>query len=168
VGVIIETHVLTPTTCLPRPTSSKSLGKDFGVGEQIMPCRTPLGKCSTKAPNFSATGSQFDALAQDGDRYRVGGMALFRDVHPAIRPPVWACHGATRPSRAIRVFMPDGGSARADFPGGDAGRAVWTASKRYCILARRYCGLFIVPTVYAQRRPTIIQWETTVGRREGE
>jgi glyoxylase-like metal-dependent hydrolase (beta-lactamase superfamily II) len=70
---------------------------------------------------FQRDGSQFDQLFEDGDTYTVGGMDCFALHTPGHTP---ACMVHVMGDAAFvgdTLFMPDGGSARADFPGGDAG-----------------------------------------------
>ena len=73
-----------------------------------------------KAPSFQRDGSQFDKLFEDGDTYQVGGLTCFAIYTPGHTP---ACMVHVMGNAAFvgdTLFMPDGGSARADFPGGDA------------------------------------------------
>lgn len=117
---IIETHVHADHLSA-APYLQQELGGKIGVGEKIMVVQETFGKIFNEGTEFQRDGSQFDALFKDGDTYMIGemqGVALFTPGHtPACMVHVMgnaAFAGDT-------LFMPDGGSARADFPGGDAG-----------------------------------------------
>jgi len=80
-----------------------------------------FGKIFNEGTEFQRDGSQFDRLFQDGDTYRIGTMDAFTLHTPGHTP---ACMTHVIGDAAFvgdTLFMPDGGSARADFPGGDAG-----------------------------------------------
>jgi glyoxylase-like metal-dependent hydrolase (beta-lactamase superfamily II) len=80
-----------------------------------------FGKIFNEGTEFQRDGSQFDALFKDGDTYKIGNMQAFAMYTPGHTP---ACMVHVMGNAAFvgdTLFMPDGGSARADFPGGDAG-----------------------------------------------
>jgi glyoxylase-like metal-dependent hydrolase (beta-lactamase superfamily II) len=81
-----------------------------------------FGKVSNQGAAFQRDGSQFDRLFGDGDTCRTGTVEAFAMATPAHAP---ACMAPVAGDAAVvddTLFMPDGGSARADSPGGDAGR----------------------------------------------
>jgi glyoxylase-like metal-dependent hydrolase (beta-lactamase superfamily II) len=82
---------------------------------------------------FRTDGSQWDRLFSDGDRFRVGDL----DVSVLLCPGHTLCSVTYVAGDAAFVhdtlFMPDSGSARADFPGGDA-RALWQSIQRIVAL----------------------------------
>ncbi len=80
-----------------------------------------FGKIFNEGTEFQRDGSQFDRLFEDGDTYTIGAMKAFAMHTPGHTP---ACMTHVIGDAAFvgdTLFMPDGGSARADFPGGDAG-----------------------------------------------
>jgi glyoxylase-like metal-dependent hydrolase (beta-lactamase superfamily II) len=117
---IIETHVHADHLSA-APYLQDRLGGKIGVGEKIMVVQETFGKVFNEGTEFQRDGSQFDALFSDGDTYAVGEMSCFVMATPGHTP---ACMVHVMGDAAFvgdTLFMPDGGSARADFPGGDAG-----------------------------------------------
>jgi glyoxylase-like metal-dependent hydrolase (beta-lactamase superfamily II) len=117
---IIETHVHADHLSA-APYIQDRLGGKIGIGAQIMAVQDVFGKIFNEGTEFQRDGSQFDCLFHDGDTYNVGGMACFAMHTPGHTP---ACMVHVMGDAAFvgdTLFMPDGGSARADFPGGDAG-----------------------------------------------
>ena len=117
---IIETHVHADHLSA-APYIQQRLGGKVGIGERIMVVQDVFGKIFNEGTEFQRDGSQFDRLFKDGDTYTVGGMTCFAMHTPGHTP---ACMVHVMGDAAFvgdTLFMPDGGSARADFPGGDAG-----------------------------------------------
>lgn len=117
---IIETHVHADHLSA-APYIQQKLGGRIGIGTQIMVVQETFGKVFNEGTEFQRDGSQFDALFEDGDTYQVGQMHVFVMATPGHTP---ACMVHVMGNAAFvgdTLFMPDGGSARADFPGGDAG-----------------------------------------------
>ena len=118
---IIETHVHADHLSA-APYLQQHLGGKIGVGARIMEVQDTFGKVFNEGTEFQRDGSQFDALFEDGDTYAVGEMTCFALATPGHTP---ACMVHVMGDAAFvgdTLFMPDGGSARADFPGGDAGQ----------------------------------------------
>ena len=117
---IIETHVHADHLSA-APYIQQKLGGRIGIGEKILVVQETFGKIFNEGTEFQRDGSQFDALFKDGDTYMVGQMQCFAMFTPGHTP---ACMTHVMGDAAFvgdTLFMPDGGSARADFPGGDAG-----------------------------------------------
>ncbi|MDF1727569.1 MAG: MBL fold metallo-hydrolase [Sulfitobacter sp.] len=117
---IIETHVHADHLSA-APYIQQKLGGKVGVGAKIMEVQETFGKIFNEGTEFQRDGSQFDALFEDGDTYRIGTMTGLAIATPGHTP---ACMVHVIGDVAFvgdTLFMPDGGSARADFPGGDAG-----------------------------------------------
>ncbi|WP_330629560.1 MBL fold metallo-hydrolase [Thioclava sp. FTW29] len=116
---LIETHVHADHLSA-APYIQKKLGGKLGIGRQITVVQDTFGKVFNEGTEFQRDGSQFDKLFEDGDTYQVGGMTCFAMHTPGHTP---ACMVHVMGNAAFvgdTLFMPDGGSARADFPGGDA------------------------------------------------
>lgn len=95
------------------------LGARIGIGARIREVQAQFGKLFGLA-DFRADGSQFDHLFEDGETYRVGGIAARALATPGHTP---ACMTHVIGDAAFvgdTLFMPDYGTARCDFPGGDA------------------------------------------------
>ena len=117
---IIETHVHADHLSA-APYIQEKLGGKIGVGAQITVVQETFGKVFNEGTEFQRDGSQFDALFEDGDTYQIGTMQAVAMYTPGHTP---ACMVHVMGNAAFvgdTLFMPDGGSARADFPGGDAG-----------------------------------------------
>jgi glyoxylase-like metal-dependent hydrolase (beta-lactamase superfamily II) len=117
---IIETHVHADHLSA-APYIQEKLGGKIGVGAKITVVQDTFGKVFNEGTEFQRDGSQFDALFEDGDTYMIGTMQAFAMYTPGHTP---ACMVHVMGDAAFvgdTLFMPDGGSARADFPGGDAG-----------------------------------------------
>ena len=118
---LIETHVHADHLSA-APYIQGKLGGKIGIGEHITTVQETFGKIFNEGTEFQRDGSQFDRLFRDGDEYAVGGMRCVAMHTPGHTP---ACMTHVMGDAAFvgdTLFMPDGGSARADFPGGDAGQ----------------------------------------------
>jgi len=154
---LIETHVHADHLS-GAPYIQERLGGKLGIGRNITVVQDTFGKVFNEGTEFQRDGSQFDHLFDDGDSYRIGtlrGRALHTPGHtPACMTHVIgdaAFVGDT-------LFMPDGGSARADFPGGDAG-ALYDSIQKVLALPEE-TRLFMCHDYGPNGRD--IAWETTV------
>ncbi len=155
---IIETHVHADHLSA-APYIQAKLGGKIGIGSKIMVVQDTFGKVFNEGTEFQRDGSQFDALFEDGDTYKVGGMECFAIYTPGHTP---ACMVHVMGDAAFvgdTLFMPDGGSARADFPGGDAG-VLYDSIQKVLALPDEM-RLFMCHDYGPNGRD--IQWETTVG-----
>jgi glyoxylase-like metal-dependent hydrolase (beta-lactamase superfamily II) len=117
---IIETHVHADHLSA-APYLQQELGGKIGVGEGIMIVQETFGKVFNEGTEFQRDGSQFDALFKDGDTYMIGNLQAFAMFTPGHTPACMVHVIGNATFTGDTLFMPDGGSARADFPGGDAG-----------------------------------------------
>ena len=118
---LIETHVHADHLSA-APYIQSKLGGKIGIGDQITVVQDTFGKVFDEGTDFQRDGSQFDRLFKDDDTYEIGGLSAFAIHTPGHTP---ACMVHVIGDAAFvgdTLFMPDGGSARADFPGGDAGQ----------------------------------------------
>ncbi|PHQ70247.1 MAG: MBL fold metallo-hydrolase [Paracoccus sp.] len=155
---IIETHVHADHLSA-APYIQDRLGGKVGIGENILIVQDTFGKIFNEGTEFQRDGSQFDALFKDGDTYMIGGMKAFAMHTPGHTP---ACMTHVIGDAAFvgdTLFMPDGGSARADFPGGDAG-GLYDSIQKVLSLPDDM-RLFMCHDYGPNGRD--IQWETTVG-----
>ncbi len=118
---IIETHVHADHLSA-APYIQGKLGGKIGIGEKIMVVQDTFGKVFNEGTEFQRDGSQFDALFKDGDTYSIGKMQAFAMYTPGHTPACMVHVVGDAAFVGDTLFMPDGGSARADFPGGDAGQ----------------------------------------------
>jgi glyoxylase-like metal-dependent hydrolase (beta-lactamase superfamily II) len=117
---IIETHVHADHLSA-APYIQQKLGGKIGVGEKILMIQESFGKIFNEGTEFQRDGSQFDALFKDGDTYMIGNLQAFAMFTPGHTPACMVHVIGNATFTGDTLFMPDGGSARADFPGGDAG-----------------------------------------------
>src|SRR5690606_37748275 len=116
---LIETHVHADHLSA-APYLQEKLGGKIGIGSNITIVQDVFGKVFNEGTEFQRDGSQFDRLFEDGDTYQIGTMTAFAIHTPGHTP---ACMTHVIGNAAFvgdTLFMPDGGTARADFPGGDA------------------------------------------------
>ena len=155
---LIETHVHADHLSA-APYIQRQLGGKVGIGRNITVVQDTFGKVFNEGTEFQRDGSQFDRLFDDGDTYQVGTMTCLAIHTPGHTP---ACMTHVMGDAAFvgdTLFMPDGGSARADFPGGDAGQLYDSIQKVLSLPdAMR---LFMCHDYGPNGRE--IRWETTVG-----
>jgi glyoxylase-like metal-dependent hydrolase (beta-lactamase superfamily II) len=154
---LIETHVHADHLS-GAPYIQGKLGGRIGIGEKITVVQETFGKIFNEGTEFQRNGSQFDRLFKDGDTYRIGAMNAFTLYTPGHTP---ACMTHVIGDAAFvgdTLFMPDGGSARADFPGGNA-RDLYRSIRRILSLPAE-TRLFMCHDYGPNGRE--IRWETTV------
>lgn len=154
---LIETHVHADHLS-GAPYIQGKLGGKLGIGENIIIVQDTFGKIFNEGTEFQRDGSQFDRLFKDGDSYRIGNLTAYAMHTPGHTP---ACMTHVMGDAAFvgdTLFMPDGGSARADFPGGNA-RTLYRSIQRVLSLPGEM-RLFMCHDYGPNGRE--IQWETTV------
>ncbi len=116
---LIETHVHADHLSA-SPYIQKRLGGKIGISEKISDIQDIFGKTFNAGTEFQKDGSQFDKLFKNNDEYQIGKVSC-KVIHTPGHTPACTAHVI---GNSIFVgdtlFMPDLGSARADFPGGDA------------------------------------------------
>ncbi|NKI59508.1 MBL fold metallo-hydrolase [Labrenzia sp. PO1] len=155
---LIETHVHADHLSA-APYIQQKLGGKLGIGDKITVVQETFGKVFNEGTEFQRDGSQFDCLFRDGDVYQIGELTAFAMYTPGHTP---ACMVHVMGDAAFvgdTLFMPDGGSARADFPGGDA--ATLYDSIQKVLALPDDMRLFMCHDYGPNGRD--IQWETTVG-----
>ncbi|MHC5655709.1 MBL fold metallo-hydrolase [Stappia sp.] len=154
---LIETHVHADHLSA-APYIQDKIGGKIGIGENIRIVQDTFGKIFNEGTEFQRDGSQFDRLFADGDTYTVGAMSCFAMHTPGHTP---ACMTHVMGDAAFvgdTLFMPDGGTARADFPGGDAGE-LYRSIRKVLSLPAAF-RLFMCHDYGPNGRD--IRWETTV------
>jgi len=120
---ILETHVHADHLSA-APYLKERLGGRVGIGSRITTVQDVFGKLFNAGPGFAHDGSQFDHLFEDGEEFRIGGLRA-RAMHTPGHTPACMTYvvGDGVEDAAFvgdTLFMPDYGTARCDFPGGDA------------------------------------------------
>lgn len=163
VAWLIETHVHADHLSA-APYLQAKLGGRIGIGENITVVQDVFGKVFNEGTEFQRDGSQFDQLFADGDTYQIGSMTAFAMHTPGHTP---ACMTHVIGDAAFvgdTLFMPDGGTARADFPGGDA-RELYRSIKKVLGLPPEMRLLMCHDYGPGGRE---IHWETTVADQRRE
>ncbi len=160
---IIETHVHADHLSA-APYIQEKLGGKIGIGDQILVVQETFGKIFNEGTRFQRDGSQFDALFKDGDIYKIGEMDCVAIYTPGHTPACMAHVMGNATFVGDTLFMPDGGSARADFPGGDAATLYDSIQK---VLALPDDMRLFMCHDYAPNGREIL-WETTVGQEKAE
>ncbi|MGR3501949.1 MBL fold metallo-hydrolase [Pseudaestuariivita sp.] len=160
---VIETHVHADHLS-GAPYIQDQLGGQIGIGAQITEVQEVFGKVFNEGTEFQRDGSQFDRLFVDGDTYTVGGMKCFAMHTPGHTPACMVHVMGDAAFAGDTLFMPDGGSARCDFPGGSAEQLYDSIQK--VLLLPDEVRLFICHDYGPGGRQ--IAWETTIGAQKAE
>jgi glyoxylase-like metal-dependent hydrolase (beta-lactamase superfamily II) len=116
---VIDTHVHADHLSA-APYVQAQLGGKLGIGEHIRDVQGTFGDLFNAGPGFRRDGSQFDHLFKDGERYLVGGIDAVAMHTPGHTPACMTHLVGDAAFVGDTLFMPDYGTARCDFPGGDA------------------------------------------------
>ena len=114
---LIETHVHADHLSA-APYIQQKLGGKLGISNRISEVQTVFGKMFNAGTEFERDGSQFDHLFADGDHYKIGELDGIAIATPGHTPACMVHHIGDAVFVGDTLFMPDGGTARADFPGG--------------------------------------------------
>ncbi len=137
----------------------RALGAKVAIGAEIGRVQQTFARLFNFEPGFATNGSQFDRLFNDGDAFRIGALEA-RVMHTPGHTP--ACVTYVIGDAAFvgdTLFMPDYGTARADFPGGDAA-TLYRSIQRILHLPPE-TRLFLCHDYKAPKRERYA-WETTV------
>ena len=158
---LIETHVHADHLSA-SPYIQKKLGGKIGISEKISDIQNIFGKTFNAGTEFKRDGSQFDRLFKDNDEYKIGSIKCKVINTPGHTPACTAHVIGNSIFVGDTLFMPDLGSARADFPGGDA-RELYRSIQK--ILSYPDDTLIFVCHDYP---PTSrkVEWVTTVGEQK--
>ncbi len=116
---ILETHAHADHLSA-APYLKRELGGQIGIGSQITRVQKVFKGIFNLEPEFRLDGSQFDQLLDDGQTLRVGVLEGQVMAVPGHTPACVAYQFGDAVFVGDTLFMPDVGTARCDFPGGDA------------------------------------------------
>ena len=158
---LIETHVHADHLSA-APYIQQNLGGKIAISKEIVKVQEIFGKVFNAGTEFERDGSQFDLLLEDGDIYEIGNLRG-KALHTPGHTPACMAHviedtvfvGDT-------LFMPDGGTARADFPGGDA-RTHFRSIQKILALPDN-TRMFVCHDYMPNGRD--VKWETTVSEQK--
>lgn len=120
---LLETHVHADHLSA-APYLKERLGGKVAIGGEVTHVQGVFGKLFNAGPDFRTDGSQFDRLFADGDTFHVGDLEV-RVMHTPGHTPACVTYVVSDGAHQAAfvgdtLFMPDYGTARCDFPGGDA------------------------------------------------
>ncbi|WP_394998440.1 MBL fold metallo-hydrolase [Sphingomonas sp.] len=119
VAWILETHAHADHLSA-APYLQEKLGGKLAIGRNITTVQNVFGKVFNEGTEFARDGSQFDRLLDDGDTLMIGEIPLIALHVPGHTPADMAYVVGDALFTGDTLFMPDYGSARCDFPGGNA------------------------------------------------
>jgi len=155
---ILETHAHADHLSA-APYLQQQLSGQLAIGREIVTVQGVFGKIFNEGTEFARDGSQFDRLLDDGEQLMVGEIPLLALHVPGHTPADLAYLVGDAAFVGDTMFMPDYGSARADFPGGDA-RRLYRSVRRLMRLPDR-TRVFLCHDYKAPNREAFV-WETTM------
>lgn len=155
---ILETHAHADHLSA-APYLQQKLGGKIAIGREIVTVQGVFGKIFNEGTEFARDGSQFDKLLDDGDTLMIGTIPLIALHVPGHTPADIAYVVGDALFTGDTMFMPDYGSARADFPGGDA-RQLYRSVRRLMQLPDE-TRVFLCHDYKAPNRDEYV-WETTM------
>jgi glyoxylase-like metal-dependent hydrolase (beta-lactamase superfamily II) len=155
---ILETHAHADHLSA-APYLQEKLGGKLATGRGITTVQAVFGKIFNEGTEFARDGSQFDRLLDDGDVLMIGEIPLVALHVPGHTPADLAFVAGDALFTGDTMFMPDYGSARADFPGGDA-RQLYRSVRRLMLLPDE-TRVFLCHDYKAPNRDQFA-WETTM------
>jgi len=136
----------------------QQVGGRIAIGEKIRDVQATFKKLYNLQRDFLPDGSQFDHLFKDGEKFRIGDLEVTALLVPGHTPADMAYVVGDAVLVGDTLFMPDVGTARADFPGGDA-RTLYRSIRRILDLPPQ-TRVFVCHDYPPQGREP--RWETTV------
>ncbi len=141
------------------PYLQRELGGRIAIGADIVTVQKTFGTLFNAGPGFHRDGSDFDLLWNDGESFPIGNLAVTVLHVPGHTPACVAYVIGDAVFVGDTMFMPDYGTARADFPGGDA-RTLFRSLRRLLELPPN-ARLFLCHDYLPEGRSHYV-WETTV------
>ena len=161
---IFETHVHADHLSA-APYLQAELGGKIAIGAQITDVQDTFGKVFNAGTDFERDGSQFDRLLEDGDVLKLGALEGVAMHTPGHTPACMTLLIGDAAFVGDTLFMPDFGTARTDFPGGDA-RTLYRSIKKVLTLPDE-TRLFMCHDYKAPGRDEY-RWETSVSEQRGK
>ena len=161
---LIETHAHADHISA-APYLQAKLGGKLAIGREIIRVQEVFGKLFNAGTDFERDGSQFDKLVDDGETFSLGELEGIALHVPGHTPADMAFIIGDAAFVGDTIFMPDFGTARADFPGGDA-HQLFRSIRRLLSLPDE-TRLFLCHDYKAPGRDEYA-WETTVKQQREE
>ena len=161
---ILETHVHADHLSA-APYLQERLGGKIGIGENITLVQNTFGKLFNEGTAFQRDGSQFDQLFQDGDQIDIGALRCTVMHTPGHTPACMTYVVGDAAFVGDTIFMPDFGTARTDFPGGNAAQLYQSIQKIFALPDETR--IFTAHDYKAPGRD-VFAWESTVGEQRAK
>lgn len=161
---ILETHAHADHFSA-APYLQRELGGKIAIGAHIPDIQKVFGGLFNEDEGFKRDGSQFHHLFKDGEAYKIGSLEADVLYVPGHTPACIAYHVGDAIFVGDTLFMPDYGSARCDFPGGDAGTLYDSVQKIYALPDETR--MYLCHDYKAKGRD-YFAWETTVGEQKAK
>ena len=158
---ILETHAHADHLSGARYLQER-VGGHIAIGENIRVVQATFKKLYNLERDFLPDGSQFDHLFTDGETFMIGGVAATAMLVPGHTPADMAYLIDGSVFVGDTLFMPDVGSARADFPGGDAHQLF--GSMRRLLALPPETSMYVCHDYPPASRPA--RWQTTVAEQK--
>jgi len=155
---ILETHVHADHLSA-APYLQQELGGRIAIGDHIRTVQETFGEVFAAGQHFARDGSQFDVLLREGDAINIGGLEGYAMHTPGHTPACMTYVLGDAIFVGDTLFMPDFGTARCDFPGGDAA-TLFRSIKRILALPGDM-RIFVCHDYLPNGRE--LEFETTVG-----
>ena len=160
---ILETHAHADHLSA-APYLRHTLGGNIGIGEQITNLQKMFKGIFNLEPEFQTDGSQFNVLLKNEEVFNIGGLNARVISVPGHTPACVAYHVGDAVFVGDTLFMPDVGTARCDFPGGDAETLYDSVSKLLSLPPQTR--LFVCHDYPPTNRP--IAFQTTVAEQRAK
>jgi glyoxylase-like metal-dependent hydrolase (beta-lactamase superfamily II) len=135
-------------------------GAQLGIGEHVATVQQAFGDLFDAGPAFARDGSQFDRLFKDGDTFSIGALTAKVMHTPGHTPACISYLIGDAVFVGDTLFMPDYGTARCDFPGGDPATLYRSIQRLFALPPETR--MFLCHDYKAPGRDAYV-WETTVG-----
>ena len=159
---IIDTHVHADHLTA-APFIRKQLGGKTAIGDKIPVVQRVFGEIFNEGQSFHTDGSQFDYLFKPGESYRIGNIEARALATPGHTPACMTHLIGDAMFVGDTIFMPDFGTARCDFPGGDAGTLYDSIQMLFDFPDETR--MFLCHDYKAPGRDEYV-WETTIGEQK--
>ncbi|NQY98432.1 MAG: MBL fold metallo-hydrolase [Henriciella sp.] len=159
---IIDTHVHADHLTA-APYIRKQIGGRTAIGDRISQIQKVFGEIFNEDQSFHTDGSQFDYLFAPGETYRIGALDAVAMHTPGHTPACMSHIIGDALFVGDTIFMPDFGTARCDFPGGDAGELFDSIQRLFELPDETR--MFLCHDYKAPGRDHF-QWETTIGEQK--
>jgi len=141
------------------PYLKEQLGGTLVIGRDIVTVQQTFARVFNEPASFARDGSQFDRLMEEGESFQLGGIPAIALHVPGHTPACLAYVIGDAVFVGDTLFMPDYGTARTDFPGGDA-RSLYSSIRRILALPGE-ARVFLCHDYQAPNRKSYV-WETTI------